>query len=134
MENFKRLKVWLKAHLLVLEVYKVTNTFPNSEKFCLVNQMRRAAISVAANIAESSKRNTSKDKRHFLIIAQASLEELKYYFLLGYDLKYINKNKGELLTNKTREVGRMITGLSKKHTINKFRAYVLILTSYAFYV
>lgn len=113
MENFKRLEVWLKAHLLVLEIYKVTKTFPDSEKFCLVNQMRRAAISVAANIAEGSKRNTLKDKRHFLIIAQTSLEELKYYFLLSYDLKYINKNKGETLTNKAREIGRMMTGLSK---------------------
>lgn len=113
MENFKRLKVWLKAHLLVLEVYKITNSFPSSEKFCLANQMRRAAISVAANIAEGSKRSTIKDKRHFLIISQASLEELKYYFLLSYDLKYINKIKGEALTNNAREIGRMLTGLSK---------------------
>jgi len=113
MENFKRLQVWLKAHLLVLEIYKITNTFPNSEKFCLVNQMRRAAISVAANIAEGSKRSTLKDKRHLLVIAQTSLEELKYYFLLSYDLKYINKSKGEDLTNNAREVGRMMTGLSK---------------------
>lgn len=113
MENFKKLKVWLKAHLLVLEIYKITNTFPSSEKFCLNSQMRRAAISVAANIAEGSKRKTPKDRKHFLMIAETSLEELKYYLLLAYDLKYINKKIGIKVTEQAREVGKMITGFSR---------------------
>jgi len=113
MEEFKKLKVWLKAHKLVLEVYKITKDFPKDELYCLVSQMRRAAISVVANIVEGSKRVSNKDRLHFHVMANASLEELKYYFLLSYELKYINKEKGEELTNQAREVGRILTGLSK---------------------
>lgn len=116
MEKFKKLTVWLKAHKLVLETYMITNKFPNSETFTLTSQMRRAAISVAANIAEGSKRKTVKDRRHFLMMAETSLEEIKYYFLLSYDLKYITREQGETLTQKAREIGRMITGLSRSIT------------------
>ena len=113
MENFKKLNVWFKAHKLVLEVYKIIENFPKSEMFCLVSQMRRAAISVVANIVEGSKRKTGKDRRHFIVMSETSLEELKYYFLLSYELGYINKTKGEELTEKAREIGRMLTGLYK---------------------
>lgn len=120
MENFKKLKVWLKAHKLVLEVYKITETFPKSELFCLVSQMRRAAISVVANIVEGSKRKTAKDRKHFLMMAETSLEELKYYFLLSYELKYISKEKGISLTEQAREVGKMLSGLSKSIKFNSY--------------
>lgn len=113
MENFKKLKVWLKAHQLVLEVYKITEKFLNSELYGLVSQMRRAAISVVANIVEGSKRNTAKDRRHFLIMSETSLEEVKYYFLLSFELGYITKQQGEELTEKAREIGRMLNGLSR---------------------
>jgi four helix bundle protein len=113
MDKFKKLHVWRKAHLLVLEVYKATEKYPALERFCLVSQMRRAAISVAANIAESTKRKTIKDQKHFLLISESSLEELKYYFLLSYDLKYIDRSGGEIMTNKAKETGRMLVGLSK---------------------
>ncbi len=116
MEKFKKLSVWLKAHKLVLEVYMITSLFPKSETFALTSQMRRAAISVAANIAEGSKRKTVKDRQHFLVMAETSLEELKYYFLLSYDLKYITREQGENLTQKAREIGKMITGLSRSIT------------------
>ena len=112
MENFKKLKVWQKAHELVLEVYKVTAKYPSEEKFTLVSQMRRSSISVAANIAEGSKRKTVKDRKHFHTMAETSLEELKYYFLLSYELKYISKDNGEKLTEQAREVGRMLQGLT----------------------
>ena len=114
MENFKKLGVWLKAHKLVLEVYKITKNFPKDEVYCLTSQIRRAAVSIAANIAEASKRNTNKDKFHFYIIAQGSLEEVKYYFLLAYNLNYIDRQVGAELTEKAREVGRMLTGLSNR--------------------
>jgi len=113
MENFKKLHVWLKAHQLVLSVYKITENYPKVEIFCLVSQMRRAAISVPANIAEGSKRKSIKDRKHFLIIAETSLEELKYYFLLSYELGYLDKTKGCDLTDKAREIGKMINGFSK---------------------
>lgn len=113
MDKFKKLYVWRKAHTLVLEVYKITKNYPSTEKFCLVNQMRRASISVAANIVESTKRKTVRDQKHFLLISESSLEELKYYFLLSYDLKYIEKHIGKILTENAREVGRMLVGLSR---------------------
>lgn len=113
MEKFRELKVWEKAHHLTLEVYKITKKFPQDEKFALISQMRRAAISVVANIVEGSKRSTVKDRTHFHVMADTSLEELKYYFILCYELQYIDKEAGSRLTEQAREVGRMLTSLTK---------------------
>ncbi len=114
MEKFKQLKVWEKARELILEIYRITKGFPEEEKFGLVNQMRRAAISVAANIAEGSKRKGIKDRKHFHNISDASLEELKSYFVICYDLGYIEKSTGEKLTLLSREIGRMLHSLNEK--------------------
>jgi len=113
MEKFRNLKVWQKAHLLVLEVYKITKLFPSDERFCLTSQIRRAAISVAANIAEGSKRRTNKDQKHFYIMSAGSLEEVKYYIILSYGLKYINLEEGKIITEKAREIGKMLSGIDK---------------------
>jgi len=113
MENFRKLKVWEKSHDLVLNVYKITKDYPKTELYGLVSQMKRASISVVANIVEGTKRKTSADRRHFLVMSQTSLEELKYYFLLSLDLKYIVIDTKEILIEKAREIGRMLTGLSK---------------------
>lgn len=113
MEKYKQLKVWTKAHQLVLDVYQATKDFPKTELFGLVSQMRRAAVSVAANIVECCKRITPKDRKRFLIISDTSLEELKYYFLLSYNLNYINLERSERLTGNAQEIGRMLNGLLK---------------------
>ena len=113
MENFRKSKVWEKSHDLVLNVYKITKDYPKTELYGLVFQMKRASISVVANIVEGTKRKTSADRRHFLVMSQTSLEELKYYFLLSLDLKYIVIDTKEILIEKAREIGRMLTGLSK---------------------
>ncbi len=88
--NFEDLKVWQKAHQLVLKVYKITKDFPREEKFALTSQMRRAAISVPANIVEGFKKRGRRDKTNFYNIAQGSLEELKYYIMLSRDLGYLD--------------------------------------------
>jgi len=106
-QSFQDLMVWRKAHQLVLEIYKATRSFPNDEKFGLVSQMRRAAVSVPANIAEGFTRRGLKDKLHFYNISQASLEELKYYLILSQDLAYLPSK--EALWLKGEEVGRMLT-------------------------
>lgn len=111
MEKFKKLTVWLKSHKLVLEIYRITKNYPKEELFCLVSQMRRAMLSVPANIAEGSKRKTKKDRQHFLSMAETSLEEVKYYLLVSYELTYISKEEGEALTEQAREIGRMLNGL-----------------------
>lgn len=112
-EKWRKLDVWLKTHKLVIEVYKITEIFPGHELYSLTSQMRRAAISVVANIVEGTKRQTTKDRVHFYIMSDTSLEELKYYFILSYNLKYIGLNKAGELTEKAREVGRMLNGLIK---------------------
>ncbi len=113
MEKFQQLRVWQKMHGLVLDVYKLTSSYPDSEKYGLISQMRRAAVSVAANIAEGTKRHTIPDRIHFHCMADASLEELKYYFVLGVDLKLINKAESEALMAAAREVGGMLGALNK---------------------
>jgi four helix bundle protein len=86
--QFADLIVWQKSHHLVLEVYEYTEGFPAHEIYGLASQLRRAAVSIPANIAEGFKRRGSQDKRRFLNIAQASLEECRYYLILARDLKY----------------------------------------------
>jgi four helix bundle protein len=86
--NFQDLLVWQKAHELVLGVYRITAAFPKHEMFGLSSQMQRAAVSVPANIAEGFKRRGRADKARFLNIAQASLEECRYFLILTRDLGY----------------------------------------------
>ncbi len=108
-ERFQQLEVWQAAHALVLQVYKETATMPSEEKFGLVSQMRRAAVSVPANIAEGFKRRGRADKSHFYNIAQASLEELRYYFVLCRDLGY--RLAYDSLAEQAEHVARMLHAL-----------------------
>ena len=110
-KSFQDLDVWKKAHKLVLATYTITRGFPNEEKFGLVAQMRRAAVSIPANIAEGFKKRTPRDKCNFCNVAQGSLEELRYYFILAKALGYLAENQ-ELL-NSLEEIGRMLYGLIK---------------------
>jgi four helix bundle protein len=86
-KSFQDLIVWQKAHLWVLNVYAATKTFPKEELFGLTSQLRRAAVSIHANIAEGFKRRSDIDKSRFYNIAQTSLEECRYYLILTKDLK-----------------------------------------------
>ena len=88
-EKFEDLVVWRKSHQLTLRVYKLTAAFPKHEVYGLSSQMRRAAVSVPANIAEGFKKRGRPDKARFMNTAQASLEELRYYFILARDLNYL---------------------------------------------
>jgi four helix bundle protein len=110
-ERFEQLAVWQKAHALVLEVYKLTETLPAGEKYGLVSQMRRAAVAVPANIAEGFKRRGKPDKARFYNIADASLEELRYYFILCRDLGF--QLDQDSLNRQAIEVGKMLTGLTR---------------------
>jgi four helix bundle protein len=109
LERFEQLKVWQEAHRMVLDVYRTSKRFPADERFGLVSQMRRAAVSVPANIAEGFKRRGLKDKSHFYNMAQGSLEELRYYFILCRDLSYALPS--EVLGDRAERVGRMLTAL-----------------------
>jgi four helix bundle protein len=85
---FEDLIVWQKAHQFVLSVYRISNDFPRNEIYGLTSQLRRAAISIPANIAEGFKKRTKADKARLMNIAQGSLEECRYYLILIKDLKY----------------------------------------------
>lgn len=86
--NFQELIVWQKAHQLVLSIYKLSSSFPKDELYGLCSQMRRAAVSIPANIAEGYKKKGQADKLRFFNIAQGSLEEVRYYLILSNDLGY----------------------------------------------
>ncbi len=112
-KTFKDLIVWQKAHLLVLEIYKLTQNLPNHEQYDLISQIRRASVSIPANIAEGFTRRTTKDKSRFMNIAQGSLEEVRYYLLLIQDLKYSDT---AVVTNKLEEVSKILSSYRKSVT------------------
>ncbi|HMP76825.1 MAG TPA: four helix bundle protein [Kiritimatiellia bacterium] len=86
--RFEDLVVWQRSHSLVLSIYHLSATFPKSEAFGLVTQMRRAAVSVAANIVEGFQRKSTTEKLRFMNISQGSLQELRYFLILVEDLKF----------------------------------------------
>ena len=87
-KTFKDLLVWQKSHQFVLDIYRLTRTFPKEETYGLVSQLRRATVSMPANIAEGFRKRGKADKVRFFNIAQGSLEEVRYYLILTRDLKY----------------------------------------------
>ena len=109
--NYRDLVVWQRAHQLVLRVYEETKRFPAEEKFCLTDQMRRAAYSVPANIAEGSGRETSKDYLRFLSMALGSLKELEYFLLLSKDLTYLTAGTHEDISHDLLGVFSPLQGL-----------------------
>jgi four helix bundle protein len=106
-ERFTDLIVWQKAHEFVLSVYKFTADFPKDEIYGLTSQFRRAAVSVAANIAEGFKKTGPIDTVRFMNIAQGSLEECRYYLILANDLGFGNTSE---LLDQLDEAGRLLSG------------------------
>ena len=103
--TFEDLVVWQKAHVFVLSTYRMTEIFPRKEIFALTAQLRRAAISIAANIAEGFKKRGRLDKARFVNIAQGSLEECRYYLRLARDLGYADTAQ---LSQDLEEVSKML--------------------------
>ncbi len=112
-KTFKDLIVWQRAHQLVLAIYKLTIDFPKHELYGLVSQVRRASVSIAANIAEGFRKRTSADKARLLNISQGSLEEVRYYLILAEDLEYA----------KTNELHKQISEVSK--LLEAYRSSIL---------
>ena len=106
--QFQNIVAWQKAHEFVLVVYKTTGAFPDSERFGLCSQFQRAAVSIAANIAEGYKKLSKSDKLRFFNISQGSLEECRYYCLLSRDLGYIDEDKFQELVQIIIETSYML--------------------------
>lgn len=109
--SFEQLIVWRKAHQLVLAAYRFTENFPRKETYGLTSQLRRAAVSVPANIAEGFKKRSRADKARFLNIAQGSLEECRYYFILARDLNYGDTTE---LVSQLAEVSKLLEAYAAK--------------------
>ena len=105
--KFTELIVWQKAHQFVLNVYKATTNFPKEELLGLTSQLRRAAISIPANIAEGYKKRSKADKLRFLNISETSLEEAKYHLILSNDLGYYTSSE---LLQYADEIGILLNG------------------------
>ena len=108
--TFRDLVVWQKAHEFVLGVYQYSAGFPRSETYALTSQLRRAAISIAANIAEGFRRRGDADKVRMLNIAQGSIEECRYYLILAHDLNYGERQE---LATLLEEVSRILDAYAK---------------------
>lgn len=119
MQNFRDLKVWEKGHALVLAVYKITARFPREELYGLTSQMRRAAVSIPANIAEGCGKDGGSDFARFLQIAAASASELEYHLLLANDLGLLERDVCEHLTGDVTEARRMLAVLIQRVRGNK---------------
>jgi four helix bundle protein len=103
-KSFTDLIVWQKSHQFVLDIYKYIAKFPKEEIYALTSQFRRAAISIAANIAEGFKKRSKKDKIKFYNISQGSLEECRYYLILSQDLNY---GDNILLVHQAEEISKI---------------------------
>ena len=113
MKDFRKLKVWEKAHELTLAIYKVTDKFPKQELYALTNQIQRAVVSIPANIAEGCGKNTDAEIARYLQIAMGSSSELEYLLLLAHDLSYIPDDTYTTLNTDLIEVRKMQTAFSK---------------------
>jgi four helix bundle protein len=109
--DFKELKVWRKAHEMTLDTYRVTAAFPRGEMYGLTSQLRRAAASIGANIAEGCGRRSDGEMCRFLQIARGSASEVEYHVLLARDLHLLGEQDFQTLTRQADELQRMLTGL-----------------------
>ena len=105
--SFEKLDVWIESKELTKSIYQITMSFPDSEKFGLVSQLRRASVSIFSNIAEGTSRISDKDKAHFISISYSSTMEVLNQLILSYELDYINetnylnyRNQINSITNK----------------------------------
>ncbi|MBU0484681.1 MAG: four helix bundle protein [Proteobacteria bacterium] len=111
-----KLNVWQRAMAFVKDIYQVTARFPEEEKFGLVSQMRRAAISIPSNIAEGAARNTHREFVHFLHIAQGSISELETQLIISKDLGLISEESCQKIIAELDEISKMVVGLQKSLT------------------
>jgi four helix bundle protein len=112
MNRVDNLNVFQKAHSLTLEIYKATETFPKTETYGLVSQMRRAAVSINSNLMEGGARSTDGEYRQFIGIARGSTNELKYQIMVSKDLKFLNKDVADTMVKKSNDVINMLIGLA----------------------
>jgi four helix bundle protein len=118
MQNYRELKVWVKAHAVALMTYRLTADFPTDERFGIISQMRRAATSIPANIAEGTGRSSNPDFARFLHHSMGSARELEYFGLLSRDLGYLDAAGHAQFAEEIEELRRMLSGLISRVSAN----------------
>ena len=113
MNRFKNLHIWNRSVLLATEIYRVTSLFPEEEKYGLVSQIRRCAISISSNIAEGAGRQSQNEFKQFLSIAYGSLYEIETQLTISINLKYLDEEKSLELFKEISELQKMIYVLIK---------------------
>ncbi len=113
MNSFQELDAWKNAHKVTLAIYRATSAFPKEERFGITSQVRRAASSIGANIAEGFGRRSTKDFIRYLEIANGSLEEVRNFLMLAHDLQYLKKETFASLRDECDTTGRLLGGLMK---------------------
>ncbi len=111
--SFEKLEVWQNTIDLSIDVYQLTKIFPDDEKFVLVNQMRRASLSISSNIAEGNGRESNKDQARFTTMAYGSLMELLNQLIFSYKLGYISENQLDVLRDKINHISNQLNKLRK---------------------
>jgi len=114
MEDFKDLRVWVKAHELTVQIYHRTRSFPKEEIYGLTSQMRRASGSIGANIAEGCARRSDPEMRRFIQIARGSASELEQHLYLARDLRFLAEPEFNELEKRTLEIQRMLASLAQR--------------------
>lgn len=112
-KSFTDLNAWKEAHVLVLQIYKITKRFPKEEVYVLVSQMRRCVVSVSSNIAEGFSRRSRKEKIQFYHTSLGSITELQNQLLISRDLGYIGKEEFMQVAKQTVTVNKLVNGLVK---------------------
>ena len=113
-QDFKKLEVWKSAHQLTLDIYRLTTNFPKDERFGMIQQIRRAAASIGANIAEGAGRRTNKDFARALYFSFGSIKELEHFLLLAKDLNYIDICNFNAFNQKLESIGKMLNKFIQK--------------------
>jgi four helix bundle protein len=114
--GFESLHVWQRSRRLISEIYLITNTFPHEERYSLTQQIRRAAVSVACNIAEGSSRNSGRDQARFTEISYGSLLEVLNLLIIATDLGFLSQKQEQTFRSEISEIGNMLNKLKSYQT------------------
>lgn len=114
MQDFKKLRVWQLSREFVSDIYKLTTNFPNHELHSMTNQLRRASYSIPSNIAEGCGKESPKEFKRYLNIAQGSIKEIECFIILAKDLNYISEEQFKEINDKLEIIGKMLYCLNKK--------------------
>ena len=109
--SFEKLNVWIDSKELIKLIYKVTKDFPSEEKFGLTNQLRRASVSIASNLAEGTSRNTNKDKAHFTTLSFSYLMEVLNQIIIARELDFLNEENYQILRLEIEKVSNKLNAL-----------------------